>query len=123
MKRVQTEKMETLQVYKLGEGCPRTPEGKPIHGYESVLYYAPSRKESPFYLASGGAHYGNGTFLTASELLQPQWQSDLHIVSGEWLLPLVERLAQGEILAASEVLELHKQHHGTLPEQSEWTLR
>jgi hypothetical protein len=112
-----------LLVYKLGEGYPSTNEGKPLYAWPYTLYYAPDYPGGPFYLGAGDARNGNGTFLSAVEALRPEWREDLRIAEGEWLLPLLQRLAEGEDVACSEVLEAYRQVHGKAPSREEWVLR
>lgn len=61
-----------LLVYKLGEGYPTTQGGKPLYSYPYTVHYAPDHDDRPFYLGSGDARNGNGTFLSAADVLRPE---------------------------------------------------
>ena len=111
----------TLHVYKLGEGYPVTPEGKRLYSYPYTVYYTPDA-DYPFYMGSGDARNGNGSFLSAKDMLRPEWQSDLQRAEAEWLIPLLERFAQGENITSAEILETYRQVHGKLPPHEDWTL-
>lgn len=109
-----------IEAYKLGEGYPKTQAGKTLYGLPYTVHYTPGSHSGEFYLASGDARNGNGTFLKATQVLSPTWRADLQTAGGAWLLPLIERMAQGEKVASSEVLSLYQQVHGKPPVREEW---
>lgn len=114
---------QTLVVYKLGEGYGRTPEGTRLFTCPEIVYYTPSYPGADFYLGDGDTRNGGGTFVGTSQMLQPQWRRHLELAEVLWLVPLLERMAGGETVEASEVFRAYKQAHGTKPPSEKWYLQ
>lgn len=115
--------MTRVVVYRLGEGYPTTREGEPLYSWPYTVHYAPGCEEGSFFLASGDARNGNGTFLRPEQVLEPQWRGELRVAGAEWLVPLLERMAQGEQVESSEVLAAYQMVHGEPAVREEWTVR
>ena len=106
---------ETMTVYKLAE------EG--FGGSHYAVDYAPNNKSGEFYLSSGDARNGNGTYLTAREALGITWRGDLNAAGALWLLPILERIAGGETLSPEQVFHAYRaQHGGQSPKSEEWPM-
>lgn len=110
------------RVYKLGEGYAITSEGEPLYSVTFTIHYTPGFEGGNFYMASGDARNGNGTFLHPHQILEPHWRRDLLASGAEWLLPLLERMAQGEDITDVGVLTLYQKVHGKQPAHEEWPL-
>ena len=112
-----------LPVYRLGEGYPITQEGKPLYSWPYTVDYAPGHPSGDFYLGEGDARNGQGSFLHAGQVLQPQWRRHLETAGVPWLLPLLERMARGEAVSPAEFLDAYRSVHGNPPPAEEWPLR
>jgi hypothetical protein len=67
--------------------------------------YTPNRERGSFQLVEGAMHTEYGTQLSASEILNEEsWQDHLHRADAEWLLPLLQRIADGETVTTAEIL-------------------
>ena len=115
--------MPKMQVYRLGQGYATTLEGKPLYSWPFTVDYAPDNPGGDFYLAEGDARNGNGGFFRAIEVLKPHWRDHLERAGVLWLIPLLERMARGEDVPSSDVLDVYRQEHGRLPTSEEWPIR
>lgn len=104
---------ETMTVYKLAE------EG--FGGGHCAVDYAPGNKSGEFYLSSGDARNGNGTYLTALEALSITWRGDLDAAGASWLVPILERIAGGETVSPEQMFQAYRaQHGGQSPQREQW---
>jgi hypothetical protein len=69
----------------------------------------------PIGWAVGVGHGNAGTLLSAAEALEPHWREHFASAQGEWLLPLLERLAAGGRLDQKEVLRIASANLGQEP--------
>ena len=97
-------------------------DGEPIYSWPYEISYAPAYRPREFYLAEGDARNGNGGFFPAATVLEPQWRSHLKITDALWLLPILERMARGEIVAPEEILRAYEQEYGHAATSEEQTL-
>lgn len=86
--------------------------------YEVSLCFTPVA--CPVGFAEGVGHGAAGGVFTAQEALQPQWREHLAAAKGEWLLPYIERLANGERLDESSLLAAATERLGEVPESYEY---
>ena len=98
--------------YNLGKGHMTNAEGEPNYSWPYEISYAPDYRPREFYLAEGDARNGNGGFFPAATILEVQWRSHLKITQTLWLLPILERMARGEIVAPQEILRAYEQARG-----------
>lgn len=73
------------------------------------------RVRYPVVIAEGVAHGAAAITLTATDALKHQWQAHFAKSKGEWLLPIIRRIASGENVAADEVLVAYKKMHKQEP--------
>jgi hypothetical protein len=111
-----------LLVYHLGTGYGTTREGKPLYSWPYSVDYTPGCPQGEFFLSEGDARNGNGAFFPAASVLGPEWRGHLETAGALWLVPLLERMARGEDVSRSEVLDAYRHVHGKPPPEEEWHL-
>jgi hypothetical protein len=89
------------------------PDGRPIWSHDIAVCFDPVRRQIAFGEDIG--HGGVGGTFTAGDAIGPQWARHFAIAGGEWLLPFVRRLADGEAVLAEEVLRIYRARHGHDP--------
>lgn len=109
-----------VQAYLLAQGYMMGLDGKPIYSWPYRVHFTPGYKPGDFCLSSGDARNGNGSFMSAATALETQWRGDLESAGALWLVPLLERMAGGEEVPASEVFAAYKKVHGKKPRLEEW---
>jgi len=109
-----------LLAYLLAEGHPTGSDGEVLFLLPYRVHFTPGHKTGDFCLSAGDGRNGNGTFMTAATALEPEWRGDLESVGALWLLPLLQRMAGGEAVPASEILGAYKKQHGKKPRLEEW---
>jgi hypothetical protein len=110
------------RVYHLAKGYGTTRDGSPLPSWPYEVDYTPGCPRGEFFLSEGDARNGNGSFFPAAAVLQPQWRAHLETAGALWLLPLLERMAGGEAVLDTEVLDAYGQVHGNQPPSEEWNL-
>ena len=73
----------------------------------------------PIVVSEGVAHGAATTTLTAIDALQDQWQAHFAKSEAEWLLPIIRRMASGEIVAAEEAVSVYRTVHRQTPKSYE----
>jgi hypothetical protein len=81
--------------------------------YEVSLCF--DRVRYPVGIAEGVAHGAAAITLTATDALKDQWQTHFAKSKGEWLLPIIRRMAAGEDVAADEAMAAYKKMHKQEP--------
>jgi hypothetical protein len=69
----------------------------------------------PIVVAEGVAHGAVATTLTTSDALHDRWRAHFKKSKGEWLIPIISRMASGENVRADEAIELYKTLHQDEP--------
>lgn len=69
----------------------------------------------PVVIAEGVAHGAASTRLTAMDALKGHWQTHFAKSKGEWLVPILRRMAAGENVSAEEPVAAYKTIHGQEP--------
>jgi hypothetical protein len=69
----------------------------------------------PIAFSEGVGHGAAGCAVSASEALQPKWREHFDVTGAYWLLPHIERLAQGLPLPEDEMLHHFQTSNGKLP--------
>ena len=108
--------------YHLGTDHMTNAAGQPNYSWPYEISYAPDYKPREFYLAEGDARNGNGGFFPAATVLEAQWRSHLKITGALWLLPILEHMARGELVAPDEILLAYEAEHGHAAPNAEQTL-
>ena len=101
-----------MTIYNLARGGTTT--------WPFMVDYAPGRMGGEFCLSSGDGRNGNGTFLSPSEALLPQWRRDVEEAGALWLVPLWERMVAGELLGVAEILVAYNAVYGSEPRAEQW---
>lgn len=70
----------------------------------------------PIAFSEGVGHGSAGGALSASDALAEQWRAHFEITQSAWLIPYIERLAQGTPLPRDEMLRFYAELHGRQPE-------
>ena len=70
----------------------------------------------PIAFSEGVGHGSAGCALCAGDALGAQWQAHFEITQSAWLLPYIERLAQGIPLPREEIMRRYQELHGRQPE-------
>lgn len=109
-------KEDKVTAYLLGEEFMAGRDGKPIFSWTYRVYLTPGHRLGSFYFSEGDARNGQGTFLSAAQILSLTWRGHLEAAGALWLEPLLRRMASGEEVLASEVLQAYAQVHGKEPE-------
>ena len=102
--------MNAKRTVVLGEGYD--PQ---VFGYPYGVDYSPDTPETPIIFWEGSGHMASGGLFTAAQALEAQWADHVRFAGVEWVVPLIERLARGELVALEEVLAAYKAVHGRLP--------
>ncbi len=111
-----------IRVYHLGEGFRNGQNGQPFFGWPYRVDYTPDNATGVFYLSEGDGRNGNGSFMDAARLLEPVWREHLETAGVSWLIPLLERVVGGEVIAEREVLQTYAAVHGSEPEVGEMVI-
>ena len=69
----------------------------------------------PVEMRQGVAHGAASITLTATDALTDQWQAHFATSQGEWLLPLIRRMASGDDVSADEAIAAFRKMHGCEP--------
>ena len=69
----------------------------------------------PVVIAEGVAHGAASITLSAADALKDQWQGHFTKSKGEWLLPIIQRMASGENVAADDALATYQKMHKQEP--------
>jgi hypothetical protein len=72
--------------------------------------------------SEGVAHGYMGGAFSLAEALTPGWASQFPAAQGEWLLPYLQRLADGESVTDDELIARFVAIHGREPESYEWDI-
>lgn len=91
-----------------------------MYSWPYRVHYTPGYPTGDFCLSSGDARNGNGSFITARVALEPQWRSDIDTAGALWLVPLLERMADGDDVPEAEILAAYHQVHGQQPLLEHW---
>lgn len=116
-------KTTKVLVYTLGQGFATGLDGTPLRMLPCAVYYTPGYAGGEFYLSEGDGRNGGGSFLDAADVLQPPWRKLVSDAGAQWLAPLLERMAHGEEVSESEILNAYRQIHGKRPATEEWDLQ
>lgn len=103
--------------YHLGEGHKVLVEATGTT-WPYFVDYSPDHPYGAWILAEGVGHGAAGGHFTPAEILTPQWREHLEITGTLWLIPIWERIAQGETVATNEVLAAYTHVHGKPPEKA-----
>lgn len=66
-------------------------------------------------VSEGLAFGGAGATLSVDEALQPKWRSFFARAEGDWLLPVLRRVASGEKIEMQELIDHYVDLHGEEP--------
>ena len=66
----------------------------------------------PIAFSEGVGHGSAGCALSASDALAEQWRAHFEITQSAWLIPYIERLAQGMPLPRDELMRFYAGLHG-----------
>jgi len=102
----------TMTVYNLAKGG--------TYSWPYTVDYAPDYQGGKFYLGSGDSRNGGGTFVSARDALEPQWRSDLEEAGALWIVPIWERMTEGEPIGRAQILEMFRLRHGHEALGEEW---
>lgn len=70
----------------------------------------------PVALSEGVGHGAAGCAVSAAEALQSKWREHFDITHAHWLIPYIEKLAQGIPLPKDEMMARFENVHGKQPE-------
>ena len=70
----------------------------------------------PVAFSEGAGHGSAGCALSASDALGEPWRAHFEITQSAWLVPYIERLAQGMPLPRDEMMCFYAELHGRPPE-------
>ncbi len=70
----------------------------------------------PIAFSEGVGHGSAGCALSASDALAERWRAHFEITRSAWLIPYIERLAQGMPLPRDEMMRFYAGLHGRQPE-------
>lgn len=98
--------------YELGKGHMTKADGTPLYSWPYEISYAPNYSPREFFLAEGDGRNGNGGFFPAATVLETQWRSHLESTQSLWLLPILERMTRGEMVAPDEILRAYQEETG-----------
>lgn len=110
-----------ITAYLIGEDYMRGSDGVPHHSWPYRLHYTPGHR-GDFHFYEGDVRNGFGGFLSAHEALEISGISNLKKANAEWLIPLLERMASGQAVAAEEIFAAYKEAHGRRPRREEWQM-
>lgn len=82
--------------------------------YEVALCF--DEVASPVALSEGVGHGAAGGLFTAAEALKESWVKHIQFANGEWLVPVIEKLAQGAEIDSAAVIQSYITAHGHEPE-------
>lgn len=72
------------------------------------VVYTPDEDLGDFQLVEGGMHSEYATFVSASDILASErWREHLRRADAEWLIPYLERMADGEDVPTAEILRAY----------------
>ena len=69
--------------------------------------------------AEGVGHGAAGGVFSLGDALSSSWTTHFQQADGEWILPHLERMAQGEVVEESELVAAFTERHGRAPEAYE----
>lgn len=69
----------------------------------------------PIAFSEGVGHGSAGCAVSAADALGPKWAEHFEITQSAWLIPYIERLAQGMPLPRDEMLRRYAELHGMQP--------
>jgi hypothetical protein len=81
--------------------------------YEVSICFDPAR--FPVAISEGVAHGAAAITVSAADALKDQWKAHFARSQGEWLLPIIHRMASGDIVTADEVIPVYRNIHGRDP--------
>lgn len=70
----------------------------------------------PVTFSEGVGHGAAGCAVSAVDALLPAWRAHFDITQSSWLIPYIERLAQGTPLPRDEIMRRYAELHGRQPE-------
>ena len=73
----------------------------------------------PIAFSEGVGHGSAGCAVSAVEAIESKWREHFEIANASWLLPYIERLAQGTALPRDEMLGRFLELNGKQPESYE----
>lgn len=73
----------------------------------------------PIAFSEGVGHGSAGCALSASDALGETWRAHFEITQSAWLIPYIERLAQGTPLPRDDILCRYLELHGKQPDSYE----
>jgi hypothetical protein len=72
--------------------------------------------QTPIDLSERTGFCSSGCTIFAAEALDPKWCEHFENANGSWLIPYVERMANGESVSLEEVSAKYQSIHGKTPE-------
>jgi len=103
-----------FRFHELARGCNALqPDGRQIWSHDIAVCFDAVR--CPIGFGEDIGHGGVGGTFTARDALGSRWARHFTIAGGEWLLPFVRRLADGEPVQAEEALRIYRSLHGRDP--------
>jgi len=75
------------------------------------VWYSIKPVVHPFGVWQGPGHHAHGTECSVQELLSDRWRNHLTLCGALWLVPLLERFAEGEAVTTKAVLDAYEQKH------------
>ncbi len=82
------------------------PSGQAIWSHEIALCFEPVA--CPVAFSEDIGHGGCGSVFSAHEALKSQWRQHFVIAGGEWLLPIIEQLANGATVDTEKILRHYR---------------